>query len=148
MKLLVNFLVYGRSWRFKIFKLHSPSAFKTSLAPINHEMHSCLFDYLLHETLRLWYNILWFIDCDVGHLAVLPRAPKTRECCQWECWEDPNGGGGHSLSGRVHASTHQEFWYSNQVSLFELEQSFSSLLAKVMTLKPVFSSCYSILLWF
>ena len=51
MNLLVNFVLYGCSWCFEVLKLHSRSAraylgiFGISPAPINHEIHSRLYDF-------------------------------------------------------------------------------------------------------
>ena len=52
----------------KVLKLHSPTArailrtFKTSLVPINHEMHSRSYDFLY--LLQDWYVV--FVLCFVG----------------------------------------------------------------------------------
>ena len=52
----------------KVLKLHSPTArailrtFKTSLVPINHEMHSRSYDFLY--LLQDWYGV--FVLCFVG----------------------------------------------------------------------------------
>ena len=59
MNLLVHFVIYGHTDVLKVLKLHSPFAcailriFKTSLMPINHEMHSRSYDFLyLHQNVK------------------------------------------------------------------------------------------------
>ena len=78
MNLLVHFVIYGRLWCFEGLKLHSPSArailrtFKTSLAPINHEMHSRSYDFLyLILVAKILLNfplkMPWGLGWDLGH---------------------------------------------------------------------------------